>query len=71
MDDAELARFLGIENEPKRDAMIAASAGKRAAFERMAEVENELALWVAGAGPKPRGVLVDTERSVKRRRAWK
>jgi hypothetical protein len=69
--DAELAKFLGIENEPKCAAMIAALTDKRASFERMAEVEVELHLWMKGVGPKPTGVLIDTERRVKHRRAWR
>lgn len=72
MTDAELARFLGIEGEPKRDALIAALApDKRASFERMAQVEIEIDLWMKGAGPRPAGVLIDTDRSTRRRRAWK
>ena len=72
MTDAELAKFLGVENEPKRDAFISAlSAEKRALFDRMAEVEIEVALWADGLGPKPTGVLIDTVRATNRRRAWR
>jgi hypothetical protein len=72
MTDAELAKFLGFENEPKRDALIAAlPPEKRAVFDRMAEVEIEADLWLNGLGPKPTGVLIDTVRSTRRRRAWK
>ena len=72
MSDAELAKFLGIEGEPKADKFIAGlSPEKRAVFDRMAEVENEVALWLEGLGPKPQGVLIDTVRDTKRRRAWK
>jgi len=69
MTDAELAAFLGIENEPKRDAFIAKlSLEKRALFDRMREVEIEANLWTGGLGPKPKGVLLDTERAMRRRK---
>lgn len=72
MTDQELAKFLGIENEPKRDAFIAAlPPKKRELFERMASLEIEVALWQQGLGPKPTGVLIDTVRDTKRRRAWR
>jgi hypothetical protein len=72
MTDTELATYLGIANEPKRDTLIAGlSPAKRALFDRMKEVEIEAALWVEGLGPKPAGVLIDTVRSTKRRRAWR
>jgi hypothetical protein len=36
---------------------------RRAVYERMKQVEIDVALWVEGLDPKPRGVLLDTERS--------
>ena len=41
------------------------SPEKRALFDRMAEVENELALWRQGLGPKPKGVIVCGPREVR------
>jgi hypothetical protein len=71
MTDEELAKFLGIENEPKRAKVIASlSENKRKLFERMATLEIEVKLWQEGLGPKPTGVLLDMERDTKRRRAW-
>lgn len=32
----------------------------------MKQVEIEANLWAAGVGPKPAGVLIDTERSLRR-----
>jgi hypothetical protein len=37
----------------------------------MKQVEIEAALWVEGLGPKPQGVLIDTVRDTKRRKAWR
>jgi hypothetical protein len=72
MTDEELAVFLGIANELWKDAYIAAlSAERRALFDRMAGLEMECALWQAGLGPKPTGVLLDTEHSVRHMRAWR
>lgn len=60
MTDAELKKFLGIENELNADKLIARlSPLKRATFERMSELEVELNLWAAGLGPRPKGVLID------------
>lgn len=60
MTDLELKRFLGIEGHPNADKLIAKLPPlKRATFERMAELETELALWRHGLGPKPKGVLID------------
>lgn len=62
MTDAELADYLGASDHPDKEQLarfIASLAPeKRAAYERMAQVEFELKLWQAGIGPKPRGVIV-------------
>jgi hypothetical protein len=72
MNNDELARFLGIKDEPKCTAVIAAlSPEKRALFNRMAEIEIAAALWMEGLGPKPSGVLIDTVRDTSRRRSWR
>ncbi len=40
------------------------------AANNMKQVEIEATLWIEGLGPKPTGVLIDTERSVRRRRTF-
>lgn len=74
MTDLELAKFLGFtpETTPKWQELIDnLPPAKRALFERMAGVEVEVALWQEGLGPKPAGVLIDTVKDTKRRRAWR
>jgi hypothetical protein len=73
MTEEELAAFCGVKpDDPLRDKFVRSlSPAKRALFERMATVEMEVELWQAGLGPKPTGVLIDTERDTKRRRAWR
>ncbi|UEM16782.1 hypothetical protein J4G43_022740 [Bradyrhizobium barranii subsp. barranii] len=73
MTDEEMAAFLGLspEEEDRAGFVKGLSPEKRALFERMAALETEVALWQDGLGPKPQGVLIDTERSTKRRRGWR
>lgn len=73
MTDEEMATFLGLrpEEEKRVEFVKHLSPEKRALFERMAGLEMELKLWQDGLGPKPQGVLIDTEHSTARRRAWK
>jgi hypothetical protein len=72
MTDEQLKKFLGIAGYAEADRYIKAmSSEKRDLFDRMATLETELALWQEGLGPKPTGVLIDTERDTKRRRAWR
>lgn len=73
MTDDQLASYLGIPcDHPMKASVIASlSPAKRACYERMASVETELALWRDGLGPIPRGVLIDTERSVRCRKNWR
>jgi hypothetical protein len=71
MSDDELAAYLGIAGHPKCGKVIAAlTPAKRALYERMHQVEIEAQLWLAGLGPKPTGVLIDTVRSKRRKRMW-
>lgn len=69
MTDAELETFLGIAGT-KECAKIMASVTpeQRALYERMATLEIEVELWLAGLGPKPTGVLIDLVRGSRRRR---
>lgn len=67
MKDADLAKFLGIDaDHPNLAAFMAKlDPAKRASYERMYEVCGELALWETGLGPKPKGVLIDMDRTPK------
>jgi hypothetical protein len=73
MTDDEIATYCGVAaDDPLRPKFIATlTPQKRALFDRMKQVEIEAALWVAGLGPKPQGVLIDTVRSTRRRKAWR
>jgi hypothetical protein len=73
MSDEEMATFLGLtaEDEKRVGFVNGLSPEKRALFERMAGLEMELKLWQDGLGPKPAGVLIDTERSTRGRRGWR
>lgn len=72
MTDEELIKYLGIENEPKALKAIGLfTPERRALYDRMKQVEMEAELWAAGLGPKPQGILIDTERSTRRRRGWR
>lgn len=71
MTDAELAEYLHLTPEEAAIVIPKLTPGKRAVYERMKQVEMEAALWVNGLGPKPTGVLIDTDRSTRRRRGWR
>lgn len=61
MNDDELAKFLGIDDcDPEKVAKYLSSMDpkRRAGYERMARVCDELTLWQAGVGPKPECVIV-------------
>lgn len=71
MTDAELAEYLHLTPAEAAIVVPKLTPAKRAVYERMKQVEIEAALWAEGLGPKPQGVLIDTERSASPRRAWK
>lgn len=74
MTDRELAKLLGIDpdTEPKWQKVIdGLTPLRRQLYERMADLEVDVALWAEGLGPKPAGVLIDTVKDTKRRRAWR
>lgn len=71
MTDAELADYLHLSPEEAAIVLPQLTAERRAVYARMKQVELEAALWNEGLGPKPVGVLVDTERSVRRRSPWR
>ena len=68
MTDAELAVYLGIDDDPRWPRAIAKlEPQRRATYERMADVEMELKVWQAGAAPMPKGVIVCHEHKRGRR----
>lgn len=71
MDDAELAKYLHLSPAEAAIVIPKLTPQRRAVYDRMKQVEIEASLWAEGLGPKPQGVLIDTERSTKRRREWK
>lgn len=71
MTDAELVEYLNLTAAEAAIVIPKLKPETRALYDRMKEVEIEAALWVDGMGPKPQGVLIDTVRSTKRRRAWR
>ena len=71
MNDAELAAYMHLTPDEAAIVIPKLTPEKRAVYDRMREVEIEATLWLNGLGPKPRDVLIDTERSTRRRRAWR
>lgn len=60
MTDEQMAEFLGFGDDPRRiEAVQKLAPEKRALFERMASLDTEVELWLAGLAPKPAGVLMD------------
>ena len=68
MTDAELTEYLHLTGAEAAIILPKLTAERRALFDRMAEVEVEAKLWMDGLGPKPQGVLLDTDRDMKRRK---
>ncbi len=68
MTNEELGRELWPGGCPARDLWFGASIPepKRSGMVRLIEVGRELALWQAGAGPKPSGVIVCGPRQIRR-----
>ena len=71
MTDEELSEFLHLSKEEASIVIPKLTKDQRLAFERMKSVILEAALWMDGLGPKPSGVLLDTEHSTKRRKLWR
>lgn len=71
MTDAELAEYLHLSPGDAAIIIPRLTPQRRATYDRMKQVEIEAALWLEGLGPKPTGALLDTVKSVKRRKAWK
>jgi hypothetical protein len=68
MTDAELTAYLHLTPEEAAIIIPKIMPAKRELYARMKAVEIEAALWAEGLGPKPHGVLLDTEWSMKRRK---
>lgn len=71
MTDAELAEYLHLTPSEAQIVIPKLSVSRRALHDRMKQVEIAAALRSEGLGPKPQGVLIDTERSTKRRKGWR
>jgi hypothetical protein len=71
MTDSELAEYLHLTPAEAAIVIPKLTPERRAVYDRMKQVEIDAALWVEGLGPKPQGVLIDTERSTRRRRGWR
>ena len=71
MDDADLARYLGIEAHPQcADIIARLPVSRRASYERMAKLEIEINEWLAGNGPYPDHVHIDWAPGKKAERFW-
>jgi hypothetical protein len=64
MSDEDLAKFLGLAPDEVW-CLRKLAPDKRAAYERMAEVYDEIVLWEAGVGKKPSGVILCGKRQVR------
>ncbi len=63
MTDEELAIFLGIRNVEGWERLIGKlTPDKRKLYEKLRDIENEIALFEAGVGPKPKGVILCGEK---------
>ena len=67
MTDAQLAAYLNLTEAEAATILPKLSSQQRATYDRMSQVEHELALWGAGLGPLPTGVLIDFDKSARRR----
>jgi hypothetical protein len=58
MTDAELGKSLGLTEAETAIVVPKLAPEKRAAYERLIKLGDDLNLWAAGLGPKPQGVLI-------------
>lgn len=70
MTNAELDAYLGLTPAEAAIARPKITAEQRATYERMHQFEVDWNLHLQG-GPRPTGVLIDTERDISRRRGWR
>lgn len=71
MDDQQLAEYLHLTPAEAAIVIPKLTPERRAVYDRMKQIEVEAELWADGLGPKPAGVLIDTERSTRRRKGWR
>jgi hypothetical protein len=71
MTDEELAEYLHLTPDQAAIVIPKLTPARRDLYDHMRQVEREAELWAAGLGPKPEGVLIDTERSTRRRKWWR
>lgn len=71
MTDEQMIKFLGLDRgaTPAQAIAIvkALPPARRAAYERMATLETEVALWQEGLGSKPKDALIDMARGRRAR----
>ena len=71
MDDSELARYLHLTPDEAAKVIPKLTPEQRTTYMRLGKFGDDWNLYAAGFGPRPTGALVDTERSTKKRRAWR
>lgn len=71
MSDTDLARYLNLSPEEAAKVIPKLTEKQKATYMRLGKFGDDWNLYAAGCGPRPTGALVDTERSIKRRRAWR
>ena len=71
MSDADLIRYLNLSPEEAAKVIKKLTPEQRATYLRLGKFGDDWNLYAAGFGPRPTGALVDTERSTKKRRAWR
>jgi hypothetical protein len=59
LTDAELGKALGLTEAEAAIVVPKLAPEKRATYERLIKLGDDLNLWTAGIGPKPQGVLID------------
>jgi hypothetical protein len=71
MTDAELVEYLNLTPAEAAIIIPKLTPARRAVYDRMQQVAIEAELWAAGLRPKPAGVLIDTVKQTRRRKAWR
>lgn len=68
MTDDELAAYL---YPPKPEQVMklvkAMTPENRAVYDSMRQLEHDVALWIAGQGPRPANVMIDLDRGKRRK----
>lgn len=66
MTDADLCAFLGLTPAEGSTVIPRLTPERRAVYERMAEVCDEIHMWEAGVGPKPTGVILCGPKQIRK-----